>query len=316
MFRAAVLAALCSVVLAVPLAGAVSAEAVAYPAMSWLPASSANYDVGRRGNAISYIVIHDTESSYSSALGVFQDPRAKRSAHYVVSGTGAVTRMVAESNTAWHAGNYTYNLRSIGIEHELYRGTNPFYTEAEYQASAQLVCAIASRYGVQLDRQHVIGHVEVPFATHTDPGPTWDWPHYMWLLSLCADPRGQVSSYHASWAGQSAPAPIPLGSAGDVVVSLRNSGSVAWVKGSATEARLGIPGDDLTLAGAGLATSWLLPTRPAAQSEAAVQPGQVATFRFSIRGASPGGFRVNVRPVVDGIAWLEDQGIYVDVLIR
>src|SRR5207245_3900402 len=53
----------------------------------------------------------------------------------------------------------------------------------------QLIASICSRWGVPLDRQHVIGHAEVPDPNnpglyggtehHTDPGPYWDWTNYL-----------------------------------------------------------------------------------------------------------------------------------------
>jgi N-acetyl-anhydromuramyl-L-alanine amidase AmpD len=314
--RAALVAAFAVVVLAQPLAGRAAAEAVAYPGLSWLQASTNNYDFGRRGNAISYIVIHDTEINYVSTLRAFQNPSSRRSAHYVISGDGAVTQMVPESDTAWHAGNYPYNLRSIGIEHELDRVTNPFFTETEYQASAKLVCAIASRYGIQIDRAHIFGHNEVPFATHTDPGPTWNWPHYMWLLAQCADPRSMLSSFHSAWAGQTAPGPIDVGTVATVTLTIRNTGGLPWVKGGPTEARLGIPSDDRAFSMSVSPAVWLLPARPAAQTEPIVPPGGIATFVFPVGGMRAGAYRIPLRPVIDGIRWLEDQGMYVDVIVR
>jgi hypothetical protein len=314
--RATLVALLTIVALVQPLADRAAADAAAYPGMSWLPASTNNYDVGRRGSPISFIVIHDTELNYVSTLRAFQNPSSRRSAHYVISGNGAVTQMVPESDTAWHAGNYAYNLRSIGIEHELDRVTNPFFTEAEYQASATLVCAIASRYGIQIDRAHIFGHVEVPLATHTDPGPTWNWPHYMWLVSRCADPRSMLSSFHSAFAGLSVPGPIEAGTLANVTLAIRNTGSLSWVRGTATEARLGIPRDDHVYASSVMPAVWVLPTRPAVQSEAVVPPGGIATFVFPVGGARPGTYRIPLRPVIDGLTWLEDQGMFVDVTVR
>jgi hypothetical protein len=58
-----------------------------------------------------------------------------------------------------------------------------------YRASARLVTYLAGKYGVPLDRQHILGHDNVPGPTtanipgmHTDPGPYWDWRHYFELL--------------------------------------------------------------------------------------------------------------------------------------
>jgi hypothetical protein len=43
---------------------------------------------------------------------------------------------------------------------------------------------------------------------------------------------------------------------------------------------------------------------------------QLATFTFKVAGAAPGTYRLHVRPVVDGVAWLEDQGVFVDITVR
>jgi len=162
-----------------------------YPPATWAPASSANFSIADRPHdyPIDMIVIHDTESSYASAISDFQDPARQASAHYVVSQTGRVAQMVLEHDIAWHAGNWDYNTRSIGIEHEGYAWTPGTFTAAEYDASARLAASICSRWGVHLDRVHVIGHNEVPDPNnpglfggsdhHTDPGPYWDWTGYM-----------------------------------------------------------------------------------------------------------------------------------------
>jgi N-acetylmuramoyl-L-alanine amidase len=162
-----------------------------YAPATWAPASSSNYTVANRANdyTIDMIVIHDIEGSYGSAIKVFQDPNRHGSAHYVISYKGQITQMVAEHNIAWHAGNWDYNTRAIGIEHEGFAWTPGLYTAAEYKASAQLAASICSRWGVHLDRSHVIGHNQVPDPNnpnlyggsdhHTDPGPYWNWTYYI-----------------------------------------------------------------------------------------------------------------------------------------
>jgi hypothetical protein len=157
----------------------------------WVPANPTNYSVANRGHdyAIDMIVIHDVEGSYGSAIQLFQQANYAASAHYVVSYGGDVTQMVDEKDIAWHAGNWDYNTRAIGIEHEGFAWTPGLYTTAEYNASAQIAASICSRWGVPLDRAHVIGHNEVPDPNnpslkggsdhHTDPGPYWNWTYYM-----------------------------------------------------------------------------------------------------------------------------------------
>jgi N-acetylmuramoyl-L-alanine amidase len=163
-----------------------------YPLATWVPANPANYSYGNRPHdyPVQMIIIHDTESSYAAAIQDFQDPTRAGSAHYVVSFQGDITQMVYEHDIAWHAGNWDYNTRAIGIEHEGYVACC-YFTAAEYDASARLAASICSRWGVPMDRTHVIGHNEVPDPNnpglyggeehHTDPGPYWDWATYMSL---------------------------------------------------------------------------------------------------------------------------------------
>ncbi len=89
-----------------------------YPAATWIPASLANYSYANRPHdrQINLIVIHDIEGSYASAIATFQDPARAGSAHYVIGAQGQVAQMVQEHDIAWHAGNWDYNTRSIGIE--------------------------------------------------------------------------------------------------------------------------------------------------------------------------------------------------------
>jgi N-acetyl-anhydromuramyl-L-alanine amidase AmpD len=91
--------------------------------------------------------------------------------------------MVQEKDVAWHAGNWDYNTRAIGIEHAGYACCH-YYTTAEYNGSAKLLASICSRWGVPLDRNHVIGHSQVPDPFqpvrrrphHWDPGPAGTGP--------------------------------------------------------------------------------------------------------------------------------------------
>ena len=207
---------------AAPKAAATASGTVDYPGASWAAASPANYTAANRPHdyPIQMIVIHDTEGSYGSAIQEFQNPSTQASAHYVVSDTGAITQMVREHDIAWHAGNWDYNTRSIGIEHEGFAYTPGWYTTAMYQASAHIAASICSRYGVPMDRNHVIGHYQVPDPNnpgqfggaghHTDPGPYFDWTTYMSLASSYAStlPSPPVL----------APDPTALGSSGSAAV--------------------------------------------------------------------------------------------------
>jgi hypothetical protein len=114
--------------------------------------------------------------------------------------------MVREKDIAWHAGNWTYNTQSIGIEHEGWVSDASWYTDAMYRASAALTRNVCLKYGIPMDRSHIIGHSEVPGATHTDPGQYWNWTYYMQLVTQSAawesivDNSSTNFSASANWA--------------------------------------------------------------------------------------------------------------------
>lgn len=161
----------------------VQPESPDYGPALWAPASPSNYTAGRPYGPLTYIVIHDTEGSYSSSISWFQNPSSGVSAHYIVrSSDGQITQLVRDADTAWHTGVWDYNVKAIGVEHEGYASQQGWYTEPQYQASAALVSTLADRYGIKKDRAHIIGHYQIPNQDHHDPGPYWDWVHYMSLV--------------------------------------------------------------------------------------------------------------------------------------
>ncbi|WP_062646295.1 N-acetylmuramoyl-L-alanine amidase [Streptomyces maremycinicus] len=159
---------------------------VDHPLAEWQPAAAANRTPADRptSHPVDRVVIHVTQTLYAQALTVFQNPRKKVSAHYVVrSVDGHVAQCVRESDIAWHAGNWDHNTRSIGIEHEGWVDRPDYFTDALYLGSARLTASVCDRYGIPKDRAHIIGHYEVPGTDHTDPGPNWDWDRYLRLVS-------------------------------------------------------------------------------------------------------------------------------------
>ncbi|KOG43713.1 N-acetylmuramoyl-L-alanine amidase [Streptomyces resistomycificus] len=166
----------------------------------WIPApyeefgdgDYGNHDTGDRPRSqdIDYIVVHDTEGAWEGVLDLVQDPTYVSWNYSLRSTDGHIAQHVKAKDVAWHAGNWYVNARSVGLEHEGFLA-NPdaWYTEAMYRSSARLVKYLAKKYDIPLDRQHIIGHDNVPGPTtatvggmHTDPGPYWDWRHYFALL--------------------------------------------------------------------------------------------------------------------------------------
>ncbi|MEU6144464.1 peptidoglycan recognition family protein [Streptomyces sp. NPDC047081] len=166
----------------------------------WIPApyeefgdnDYGNHDLGDRpaSQSIKYIVIHDTEGAWDGVLNLIQDPTYVSWNYTLRSTDGLIAQHVKAKDVAWHAGNWYVNAKSIGLEHEGFLAApDAWYTEAMYRSSARLVRYLAAKYRIPLDRQHILGHDNVPGPTtstipgmHTDPGPYWDWRHYFELL--------------------------------------------------------------------------------------------------------------------------------------
>ena len=156
----------------------------------WKPAHKTNYSPASERTGYDRIVIHKIEGSAQSAINKFQSELQEASAHYVVDFDGTVYQCVREKDVAWQAGFWPTNQKSIGIEHSGFVGEDD-NTEEMYEASARLVASICSKRSIPLDRQHIIGHYQVPGCPnpggggvdcHTDPQPHWRWRHYMHLV--------------------------------------------------------------------------------------------------------------------------------------
>lgn len=123
--------------------------------------------------------------------------------------------------------------------------------------------------------------------------------------------------FHSRWVSQSPYPTVDPGQATPpLTITFRNTGTRSWRRGVFGEqANLGINGDDRSLAAYGI--GWPTPDRPAIQNEAVVAPGQTASFTFSMRGPpAPGTYQLHLRPVIDGVTWLEDEGVFLYVTVR
>jgi len=170
-----------------------------YPqAARFAPADPGNFAAGpETGRSIERIVVHITGgTTIASPIWWFQDPTAGVSAHYVIGQDGEVVQMVRHDDVAQHA--HGANRTSIGIEH-VAKPKALFPSSAQYAASAALVRWLCDRYGIPIDRAHIVGHSEIdPVTKHTDcPNSVWDWDAYMAMVtaaaSLPATPLGATS---------------------------------------------------------------------------------------------------------------------------
>jgi N-acetyl-anhydromuramyl-L-alanine amidase AmpD len=161
-----------------------------------------NYDIAKRPKTarIDTVVVHNTEASAEDTLAGFQNPAFMASSHYLVDTDGKVTQTVHPSDVAWGAGNWWVNTHAINIEHVGF-AKDGGYTQAQYEASAKLVRFLGGKYDIPLDRQHIVGHDEVPTllqtevaGAHWDPGPFWNWHRYSQLVGMkqIYDDKGEV----------------------------------------------------------------------------------------------------------------------------
>jgi N-acetyl-anhydromuramyl-L-alanine amidase AmpD len=187
------------------LLGASAAHAgstIGRPALTWVRGSGSYTPASRtaKGRQITTIVIHATDGG--SMLGNvwwLSGGHSHASAHYVIARDGSIVQLVHLSDIAWHAGNWKVNCHSIGIEHVGDTYDPAGFTPGEYKASARLVAWLVRRYGIPVDRTHIIGHYQVPDPGHpgeyggsdhhTDPGPYWRWGYYMNLVRHFAFPE-------------------------------------------------------------------------------------------------------------------------------
>ena len=143
-----------------------------YTTLKWTeyPVADGNYDETRK--PIDLVVLHHTACTYQQAINTFGSPNAKTSAHYIISNKGELAAMLEEYNTAYHAGNYDTNQRSIGIETEWYEGMGD-RTEALYEKVSALVADICKYHKIPIDLDHIKPHKD--FKATQCPG-TLDIP--------------------------------------------------------------------------------------------------------------------------------------------
>lgn len=107
------------------------------------------------------------------------------SAHLVIRRDGTLEQYVPFDKRAWHAGVSSFcgrrrcNDYSIGIELE---GTDhDSYTDAQYQQLVAVTDALLAHYP-KLTRQRIVGHEHIARGRKTDPGPGFNWSHYLTRL--------------------------------------------------------------------------------------------------------------------------------------
>jgi hypothetical protein len=123
--------------------------------------------------------------------------------------------------------------------------------------------------------------------------------------------------FHARWSAQSADPSVEPGDLVTLVVALENTGYRGWYRGVADEqVNLGTS-DPADAELPELAVDWLSANRPATTTTTYVGPGDLGWFAFTLRAPTTAGeYRLGLRGVVEGIAWLEDDGIFFTIHVR
>lgn len=137
-----------------------------------------------------------------------------------------------------------------------------------------------------------------------------------------------IDGLHAAWYGQSGYMTLCPGQRATAVLAYLNTGTIGWVAGAPGQtALLGTwypdPGQDQPspLGGDGTQgspnTGWPAYNRPAVQPAAYVGPGQVAWFQFTLQApTTPGTYRLALRPLIEGVQWMEDYGVFWYVTVK
>lgn len=126
----------------------------------------------RKGYKPEIIVIHIMDGTLAGTDSWFANPASQVSSHYGIGFNGEVHQYVQDDKAAWTQGYHqgaTFklhkgptinpNLYCLSIEHE---GTDLSKAPlAQINSSVGLIRALAGKYGISIDRDHIIGHYEV-----------------------------------------------------------------------------------------------------------------------------------------------------------
>jgi O-antigen ligase len=142
-----------------------------------------------------------------------------------------------------------------------------------------------------------------------------------------------LPGFHSQWVAQSAYPTIRAGEpSATIVISLRNTGTATWTKGTSAQAALDVSASGLLvgnpsqpvaalpglidLSRTTMGIRWPTAQRVAVQDEQTVAPGQVGRFIFQVRAPQTAGtYVLPLHPVVDAVGALEDEGIFVRIAV-
>jgi len=126
-----------------------------------------------------------------------------------------------------------------------------------------------------------------------------------------------ASAYQAAWSGQSDNVVLYPGEEKSVWIDLKNTGEATWYRDGANPIRLGTDRDQDHASLMFVSDSGWLANNRIQLEDWQVKPGEVGRFKFTVQGGgSSGTIREYYRPVVEGLKWLDDLGIYIEVTTK
>lgn len=145
-----------------------------YPGATWWN-HSPNSSPRRATDKIEYFVVHHaaTTASVSSLQSRFMSTNDRNvSPNWLIGADGSVSEIVPPDKfRAWTSGAFDY--KAVTVETQNTSGEpNWGISEESHVAIAKAVAWASKRYGFPIDRNHVIGHKEVPGAATACPGPS------------------------------------------------------------------------------------------------------------------------------------------------
>jgi len=172
--------------------------------MTFVQAHSSNFTKGRT-RPIDRVIMHYTAGNGDTAENngkYFAGADRKASAHYFVD-ENSIVQTVAEGDTAWHAGNWDMNCRSVGIELCSRKDSKGVYyiPDATVQRAAALVRELMEKYSIPVSG--VIRHYDVTGKRCPEPMVENEvlWSNFKAMLTLEETPKGEVHpAVPAPWA--------------------------------------------------------------------------------------------------------------------
>jgi len=220
------------------------------------------------------------------------------------TGTKTWTRGVAGSQVALGVNGDSASFSALGMNIGW-----PSANRVAVQNESSVGPGAVASFTFSLKAPFSAGTVRIPLRPVID-GVAWLEDQGVFL------PVTTVVDYHSRWVAQSAYPTLRIGQiSGPLSISFRNAGSQSWIRGTlGQEARLAVNQDNAQWAALGV--NWLSANRVASQTEATVTPGGVPTFTFQVRAPStPGLYAIHLRPVIDAVSWMEDEGVFLYITV-